>query len=194
MAQQINNSNLFSTVTNYSGRQPDNVQNVKQFVTSLGSLATWVFKKLYNNILVLTPGNANASVLIPKNLYVLGSIFNPSDSKLKSNIVDLAAADSARLRQLQPKQFTYHFEQHRHPHFGFLAQDMEQVFPTLVRDQETGFKAINVQELVPLLVHRINVLETRLEQLEQEQQQHLSHEDKDEKSPEDGGLDRSTLL
>lgn len=164
MADQINNSNLFSTVTNYSGRQPDNVQNVKQFVTSFSSLASWVFKKIYNNILVLTPGNSNTSVLIPRNLYVLGSIFNPSDTKLKSNIVRLTEDDSQKLRELSPAQYTYHHEHNRHKHFGFLAQELEAVFPELVRYEETGYKSVNTQELIPLLVHRINVLETKLQE------------------------------
>ena len=42
-------SGLFSSTPNYSGRQGDNEQNIKQFVISPGyGTATWIYKKLIN--------------------------------------------------------------------------------------------------------------------------------------------------
>ena len=41
-------SNLLSTVANYSGRQSDNQQSVKQFVTSITNQVVWFYKRLIN--------------------------------------------------------------------------------------------------------------------------------------------------
>ena len=56
-------SNLFSTVANYSGRQPDNVQNIKQFVTNIANQVVWVYKRQSSGVTVITPGDKTKNVL-----------------------------------------------------------------------------------------------------------------------------------
>ncbi|MBP7514222.1 MAG: tail fiber domain-containing protein [Flavobacteriales bacterium] len=97
-----------------------------------------------------------------------------SDSSLKQNIADIQQEDAlSRFMQLEPKSFE--FNTSAHPSWGlpegtqngFLAQDLEEVYPHLVVDAihparidsvgeviepEAGFKAMNMEGLIPEIV------------------------------------------
>lgn len=50
-------------------------------------------------------------------------------------------------------------------HFGLDADQLEEVFPDLVYEQEDGTKGINYVEMVPILVQAINELKGEIEEL-----------------------------
>ena len=51
-------------------------------------------------------------------------------------------------------------------HYSLSAEQLEEVFPDLVYDNEDGTKSINYVEMVPILVQAINELSAKLEVLE----------------------------
>ncbi|MBQ8968579.1 MAG: hypothetical protein IJ064_02435 [Bacteroidaceae bacterium] len=51
-------------------------------------------------------------------------------------------------------------------HYGLSADQLEEVFPSLVKDDGNGTKYINYVEMVPLLVQAINELSTKVATLE----------------------------
>ena len=51
-------------------------------------------------------------------------------------------------------------------HFGLDADQLEEVFPDLVYEQEDGTKSINYVEMVPILVQAINELSAKVASLE----------------------------
>ena len=51
-------------------------------------------------------------------------------------------------------------------HFGLSAENLGEVFPDLVYENEDGSKGINYMEMIPLLVQSINELNARIEELE----------------------------
>ena len=53
-------------------------------------------------------------------------------------------------------------------HYGFDADQLEEVFPDLVYENEDGSKSINYVEMVPILVQAINELSAKVETLEGE--------------------------
>jgi len=53
------------------------------------------------------------------------------------------------------------------PQIGFIAQELEQVYPQLVITKENGFKAVNYAQLVPVLVEAIKQQQTMIEELQQ---------------------------
>jgi hypothetical protein len=160
-------SNLFSTVANYSGRQPDNSQGVKQFVTSITNQVVWVYNRLIlNNITYITTADQTKNIYIPKDLIVAGSIFNPSDEKLKTNIRELLDIDSEDLTDLKPVQFSYNNDTNNHKHYGFIAQDVEKLYPALVTDN-TGYKSINYIELIPIMLHKMKKMQDELDELKE---------------------------
>lgn len=160
-------SNLFSAVSNYSGRQPDNVQNIKQFVTSINNQVIWVYKRLVTGKSVITPVDQTKDVLIPVDLYVNGSIFNTSDSSCKTNISILSSNTNDLLLNLKPVEFEYKGDLHKRKHFGFIAQDIEKVFPELVSSDIMGYKTVNYVEFIPLILSKMLYMHQEINELKE---------------------------
>jgi hypothetical protein len=154
-------STLFSAVGNYSGRQPSNKQSVKQFVVSVQSFVNWIYK---NNKTTITP-STETDVLIPKNLYVNGSIYNPSDIKLKYNISEISNEFANNITSLEPVQFKYKNDQKIH--YGLIAQDVEILFPELVATLQTDYKAVNYAEFIPIMLKKIKLLNQEVNELKE---------------------------
>lgn len=92
-----------------------------------------------------------------------------SDATLKENIVD-ATPKLAELMQLRVRNFNF-ISEPGVKQLGFVAQEVEQVFPRLVdttRPDENGnsTKAVKTTVLIPMLVKAIQELNERLEALE----------------------------
>ena len=156
---------LFSTISNYGGRQPDNVQGIKQFISSGYGTVSWIYKRIQNNISVITPYNQNKAVLIPNNLIVLGSILNHSDDILKENVEPI---NSTNVLKLNPVSFQFKKDDQYKTHFGFIAQELESIYPELVSDNAIGFKTVNYIELVPILLSQLKSMQTEIDILKEE--------------------------
>ena len=157
-------SGLYSSTPNYGGRQGDNVQNIKQFVSSGYGAVTWVYKN-FSNTTVITPADQTKTVLIPKDLIVLGSINNPSDNILKENIETI---DSTDLLKLNPVKFQFKNDNKHKNHFGLIAQELETVYPELVSNNSIGFKTVNYIELIPILISQIKTMQKDIDTLKDE--------------------------
>ena len=151
-------SNLFSTVSNYSGRQPDNQQGIKQFVTTIRNNAIWVYKKISSGETVITPADNKKNVLIQRDLIVEGAILNPSDIILKKNIKAVSRENSDSILDLKPVEFIYNSDLKSHKHFGFIAQDVENLYPNLVSNKG-AYKTVNYIEIIPLLLSKIQSMQ-----------------------------------
>lgn len=83
-----------------------------------------------------------------------------SDVRLKQ---DIASITNALTGILALQGVTYRYKTANYPELGlsdgpqigFLAQDLEQVYPELVVTREDGFKAVNYAQLVPVLAEAI---------------------------------------
>jgi hypothetical protein len=159
---------LVSTVANYGGRQPDNIQNIKQFVVGVGSQVVWVFRRLASGITVQTPADRFKPVLINSDLYVNGSIFNPSDKNLKTNIEPITDDKSNSIINLEPIEFNYKDDKAQRKHLGFIAQDVEKLYPELVIGGQNDVKSINYVEFIPLLVLKIQNQQKEIDELREQ--------------------------
>ena len=50
-------------------------------------------------------------------------------------------------------------------HFGFVAQELQQVYPDLVYENDNGYLSVNYTELIPILVQSIKELKTEIDEL-----------------------------
>ena len=98
---------LFGGVANYGGKQPDNSQGIKQFVQGPSGQASWVYKRLPNGLQVQTPADKIRPVYINTDLYVNGSIYNPSDIILKKNIEPISSEKITNFNNLEPVQYSF---------------------------------------------------------------------------------------
>ncbi|MFN8396036.1 MAG: tail fiber domain-containing protein [Bacteroidia bacterium] len=108
------------------------------------------------------------------DVYVVGTITSTSDAAKKTNISSLNGALSL-ISQLKPKTYNFKVDQDlnlpQEKQYGFLAQDVEQVLPDIVKTVETlgerpqsgtdepaqavptgEIKTVNYQALIPILV------------------------------------------
>ena len=159
---------LVSTVANYGGRQPDNTQNIKQFVVGAGGQAIWIFKRLPTGLVVQTPADSFKPVLINSDLYVNGSIYNPSDKNLKENIQPITDDKSNSIINLEPVEFNYKDDKEEKKHLGFIAQDVEKIYPELVKGDQNDIKSINYVEFIPLLVLKIQNQQKEIDELREQ--------------------------
>jgi hypothetical protein len=159
-------SGIYSTTPNYGGRQGDDSQNIKQFVTSIVGVVDWIYKTIAGStIKVITPYDQTKTVMIPKNLLVLGSINNPSDITLKHNIEQINIDD---FNKLNPVSFTFKDDDKNKKHYGFIAQELETVYPELVTDSELGFKTVNYIEMIPILLLQMKNMQIEIDKLKDE--------------------------
>jgi len=168
---------IISNVANYGGRQPDNIQNIKQFVVGVDNQAIWVYKKSncgINGQSFQTPADSvrpvliNSDLYLQHNLYVQGSIFNPSDKNLKTNIEIIKNDKSDNIINLEPVEFNYKADKLQRKHLGFIAQEVEKIFPELVSGTQNESKSINYIEFIPLLVSKIQNQQKEIDELKEQ--------------------------
>ena len=158
---------MSATLNNYGGKYPNNTQNVKQFYTGTPG-QIWTFKPnavtvngVVNNVIVPT---TKTDVLIQKDLIVEGAILNPSDITLKKNVKELV---NNEILNLSPVEFNFKSDESQKKHFGFIAQEMEKIFPDLVSNERLGYKTVNYIELIPLMLSKMKQMQTEIDSLKE---------------------------
>jgi hypothetical protein len=161
-------SGVFSEVANFGGKQPPYNSYTKQFYSSIGPVAQWIYKSI-ENIVYITPQDDTKEVYIDNDLIVTGSIINPSDEEIKTNIKEISKSDIDKLKYIVPKSFTYSYDEREKPHFGFIAQQVEEYYPDLVTPiGPNGIKGVAYTEFIPLLLQKIITMETEIQELKNE--------------------------
>ena len=152
---------------NYNGRVNNTAQgNIKQFVYSQNGVS-WVYKK-DNGSTVLTPEIKRYPVYIDNDLIVTGSIYNPSDERLKKNILSIDKEKTNELFTINPVSFNYKNDPKNNNHFGVLAQDVEKIFPDLVQNNNiSGYKTVNYQEFIPIMLAKMKQMQDEIDELKQ---------------------------
>ena len=160
---------------------------------------------IYSKVNVINSSNAialHAEVSDPNATGALAGYFygdvtvvgevteTPSDRRLKKNIRPMTPSLN-KLLNLQPVTFEYNHRELPFPkgqQLGLIAQDVEQVFPNVVRettyrlstpDTDEGasaktaastetYKVIDYEELIPVLIQSIQEQQTQIEALQKE--------------------------
>jgi len=153
------------SVNNYGGRQPSNTQNIKQFYTGSDG-QVWTYKKISQNIngtsnLLIVP-TIYTDVLIQKDLIVEGSILNPSDITLKKNVNEIT---NSEILNLNPIEFNFKSDELEKKHYGFIAQDIEKIFPDLVSNNTMGYKTVNYIELIPIMLSKMKEMQNEIDSI-----------------------------
>ena len=87
--------------------------------------------------------------------------FATSDERLKTNIVKISNALDI-IESIQGVEFDWNCEWKNGPDAGVIAQQVEEVFPIAVITRGDGFKAVNYDRLIPLLIQCIKELKAKL--------------------------------
>ena len=93
--------------------------------------------------------------------------FWTSDYRLKTNIVNIPNS-LQKITELRGVNFIWNDElqtTHTGEDVGVIAQDVERVIPTAVTTRENGYKAVNYEKIVPLLIEAIKELKAEVDML-----------------------------
>jgi len=96
-----------------------------------------------------------------------GTLAQVSDQRRKKDIEDLGSVGE-EVMQLQPVQFRYQQQRDdRLPEIGFIAQDVEPLFPALVATDSDGYKRV---DYAPFGVLAIAAFQEKYQQMQDQQQ------------------------
>ena len=110
------------------------------------------------NRLLVIAANGNATLT--------GSLTQNSDISLKKNISTLSNSLGIVLK-LRGVSFQWKDEnREKEKQLGFIAQEVEQVIPEIVKTDENGIKSVGYANIVPVLVEAIKELTARVTELE----------------------------
>ena len=124
----------------------------------------------------MTWSHSNTRLEFNKALHITGDVeatgdivaFASSDERLKDNIQPIDNP-LEKLSQISGKTFDWNEEKqniYKGRDYGVIAQEIEAVLPELVNTREdTGYKAVKYDKLVPLLIESIKELQKQIEEL-----------------------------
>ena len=113
---------------------------------------------------------------------VLGSgpYVDVSDARLKTNINEISSNDIMdRMRLLQAVSYDLDEDafptrkramenSNEHQQIGFIAQDVQKLFPELVSERPDGYLGIQYSRFVPLVIEAMKDIDDRIRQMEEE--------------------------
>ena len=134
---------------------------------------TWEFwVNSDNGNLILFNSAVGAS--IPAGTFALNGVYTPSDRRMKKDIHALEGAIVPKLMQLQPMSYRYKSQRDNDtPTIGFMAQDLQAVFPELVQTQQERFGteqylSVNYAGLGVLAVKAVQEQQSEIDALKKE--------------------------
>ena len=103
----------------------------------------------------------NGDATVSNDLTVSGDVVISSDARLKSNIVSLGST-LPKLLQIDGKSYEIKGKQK----IGVLAQEIQEVFPELVSEDDNDMLAVNYQGLVHVLINALKEQDEKINRLE----------------------------
>lgn len=97
-----------------------------------------------------------------------------SDERLKQNIVELQSSQEI-INKLRPVSYFWNKTGKKKGgnaqlQYGLVAQEVEKVLPNIVNTDNEGYKSVNYNELIPLLLQTVQEQSKKIEELQKELQ------------------------
>jgi hypothetical protein len=105
----------------------------------------------------------NGDTTVSNDLTVSGDVVISSDARLKSNIESLGST-LPKLLQIDGKSYEMKGKQK----IGLLAQEIKEVFPELVSEDDNEMLAVNYQGLVPVLINALKEQDAKMKEQQSE--------------------------
>ena len=98
---------------------------------------------------------AGAKLEVNGNIYAFGTLY-PSDQTLKTNVQTITNASSI-IYNLRPVSYEWNTSiiadsTMYGTHYGFIAQEVDTVLPSIVHEDHNGIKSVSYTEVIPYLV------------------------------------------
>lgn len=106
---------------------------------------------------------------------VTGSLFNLSDKRLKENVTSLKDLNNdksplEKLKDIDVVEYDLKLPDNlrqtpKERHFGIYAQELQELYPNLVKKGQDGYLTVNYIEMIPLLLRSIQELKQELDEV-----------------------------
>lgn len=90
------------------------------------------------------------------------SLTTTSDRRKKTNIEILKSFD---LDKLRPVQYKWKREPDGKRCFGFIAQEIEMIYPNIIRKDERGFYSMDYLQLIPVSIKNLQIQDSCIKEL-----------------------------
>jgi|GEM_PF-3209220 len=150
----------------------------KQALWSDDTYFSWGYDALWNYFndrvsigRAVDPGSSYM-LYVQGTAYATGS-WNSSDIRFKKNILPISGALN-KVLQVSGNSFEFRNDEFQDYHFsrgkqyGFIAQDLEKVFPEMVNTESDGYKSVNYNGMIPVLLEAIKEQQKIIEMLKKE--------------------------
>jgi len=120
-------------------------------------------------------GTVTAPTGVFTNVTVNGILTAPSDIRLKTKIETLTNV-LAKLEQLRGVSYEYTDQQKyaKGPQVGVIAQELQKVFPELVKTDDKGYLSVNYTQLTGVLIQAIKEQQSEIELLKTQMEKVMS--------------------
>ena len=136
-----------------------------------------VLINIADKVVISTLGNLGIGSTNPAGyrLYVVGKIYSattmtPSDERLKRAIKNIDDVIN-KLSKLNGIKFEWKRDEYpdkglpEGKHYGLIAQEVEKIFPEVIREDNEGYKVISYSEFIPILIEAIKEQQKEIEEL-----------------------------
>ena len=96
---------------------------------------------------------------------VVESVTTTSDRRKKMNIEPIAKYE---LDELRPVQYNWKRKPDGNTVYGFIAQEIEETYPNIVKTDQQGFYSIDYLQLIPISVKNLQIQDELLQGLKKE--------------------------
>ncbi len=130
----------------------------------------------YIGIGTTTPGTYR--LYVAGNAYCTGSWLG-SDARYKKNIKTITTA-LEKVKSIRGTNYEFQTEQFKNKNFsegkqyGFIAQELKEVLPELVKQDEDGYYAVNYDAVIPVLVEAIKDQQKLIEEQNRRHQSEIA--------------------
>lgn len=132
-----------------------------------GQILTASATSLQQNVMALSEASTTDEKVTDK-LSLLNTVqYNLNQSNARMAPLSMGDADTLTVL---PAPATEELQAYSKTHYGFVAQELQQVYPDLVYENAQGELSINYIEMVPLLVQSIQELTAEIQELKSEKQ------------------------
>ncbi|MDT8401770.1 MAG: tail fiber domain-containing protein [Bacteroidales bacterium] len=139
---------------------------------SWGYGATWNYFADRVSIGRAVDPTSSYMLYVQGNAYSTGS-WNTSDARLKKNISEI---DNPLGKLMKTRGTIFEFRTDEYEdynfaegtQFGFIAQELEHIFPELVNTDNKGYKSVNYNGMTPILVEAIKEQQRQIESQQKE--------------------------
>jgi len=128
------------------------------------------YQQSFDQLKFIASGQPTTIIYGDGGLLVYGTITEVSDSTLKENIKPIHDALSC-IQKINAVSYNWKDKKSRSEseQIGFLAQDVERVFPQLIRTDDKGEKSVSYTHMVPVLLEAIKEQQAEIDSLKEKQ-------------------------